>query len=78
MHNGDYFKTKLYKWNCIANLNNAVEADDQLRKAAFSAKEGNWEIEPLSRMLRKSCEVIQNKIVGYETNGFPISGEFPI
>jgi len=66
------------RWDSIANLNNAVEADDQLRKAAFSAKEGNWEIEPLSKMLRKGCEVIRNKIDVYEINGSLISGGFSI
>lgn len=69
------------RWNNIANLNNAAEADNQLRRASISVKEGkegSWEIEPLPRMLRKGCEVIQTKIDGYETNGFPISGEFSI
>lgn len=66
------------RWDCIANLNNAVEADDQLKKAAISAKEGNWEIEPLPRMLRKGCEVVQNKIDVYETDGSLISEGFSI
>jgi hypothetical protein len=66
------------RWNNIENLNNVVKADDQLRAAANSAKEGNWDINPLSKLLRKACEVISSKVDKYEADGSPISGEFSI
>lgn len=66
------------RWNNIANLNNVVIADDQLRAAANSAKEGNWDIYPLPKLLRKACEVISSKVDKHEADGSPISGEFSI
>jgi hypothetical protein len=64
------------KWNEIANLTNESEADNQLQKAANSAKERSWEIEPLTRMLNQGCEEIQRKIHEYEHDESIISGEF--
>jgi len=66
------------RWNELGHLNNESEADIQLAKAARSATAGNWEIEPLTMVLRKSCKIITMKINEYETNGSPISGEFCI
>jgi hypothetical protein len=50
------------RWNMLGRLNNESEADIQLAEAARSAMAGNWEIEPLTVILRKSCEVIPMKI----------------
>jgi hypothetical protein len=67
------------RWNEIAHIGNAAEADNQLKQAANSVREGNsWQIDPLNRMLRKGCEVLPIKINEYEANGSQISGEFSI
>ena len=64
------------RWKGIAHLDNEVAADDQLREAAISARNGIWEIEPLTRMLSQGWEEIQKKIHDYENGGAIICGEF--
>ncbi len=63
-------------WNDIAHLNNEDEANNQLQRAADSARNGLWEIEPLTRMLNQGFEEIQRQINNYENNGAEIAGEF--
>lgn len=66
------------RWKVIAGLNNASEADNQLRTAANSAIEGNWNVDPLPNLLRKACQVISGEIARYESADQLISGGFPM
>jgi hypothetical protein len=63
-------------WKQKGNLNNAVEADNQLREACVSAKHGDWGKEVLTRMLNQGFEEIKNQIEKYEKEGAEINGEF--
>jgi len=66
------------RWKNIAGLGDVVEADKQLRKAAHSARDGNWTVDPLPKFLKRACQVIQGKITKYESADQLISGEFSI
>jgi len=65
------------RWNDLIGLN-AVKADTQLRKAAHSAKDGNWNIDPLPKLLGKCCEIIPSEVDRYEINGSHISEKLSI
>ena len=66
------------RWNILADLNNAVKANTQLIEAANSAKEGNWNTNPLPELLRKACQEIPREIARYESADQLISGSFSI
>jgi hypothetical protein len=66
------------RWNELAQLNNAVKANEQLKEAAGGARENNWENDPLHRMVKRGCEIIRSKIREYEVDGSPIEGNFYI
>jgi hypothetical protein len=66
------------RWNEIGNLNNADEADKQLKKAANSTREGDWNLNPLPELLRKGCEIIPSQISRYECDESLISGKYSI
>lgn len=63
------------KWNDIAHLDNQADANEQLEQAARS---GNWEIEPLARMLNQGFNEILRQIENFENSRSKISGEFPL
>ena len=65
-------------WNNIAHLNNEADADKQLQRAANSARDGIWDIEPLSSMSKEGFEEIRRQIDDYESRGSEISGELPL
>jgi hypothetical protein len=65
-------------WKQKGNLDNAVEADNQLREASLSAKKGDWGKEILTRMLNQGYGEIKKKIEKYEKEGIEIGGEFAL
>ncbi len=65
-------------WKQKGNLDNAVEADNQLREACLSAKHGDWEKEVLTRMLNQGLEEIKKQIGKHEKQEVEIAGEFAL
>jgi len=63
------------RWNDIAHLDNQAKANEQLEQAARS---GNWEIEPLARMLNQGFNEILRQIDNFGNNAAEISGQFSL
>lgn len=85
LRNGEEFKigeislsVERDDWKQKGSLDTAVEADDELRQACLSAKQGNWQKEPLARILSQGFEEIKNQIEKYEKEGIEINGEFAL
>ncbi len=65
-------------WKQKANLDNAVEADKQLKETALSAKQGNWDQGVLKGMLDQGFQEIKNQLQEYEKEGIEVAGEFAL
>ena len=64
------------RWKQIVDLKNEVEADDQLKEAAISARDrGNWDSGPVPIILDRGFEEIERRIIGGDSN---ISGKFDL